>query len=126
MPPASEYERLKRSIKEEGGLLVPVVLNQDNVVLDGHHRLQACAELDIHASCLKKDFRAKGYWLVSYRLDRGIFEGVICMKDRIDERRSRLADILQSLRGRSGACEYDEPSDSSRSTSDFNCTDYLL
>lgn len=59
MPPvtASEYERLKRSIKEEGGLLVPVVLNQDNVVLDGHHRLQACAELDIKASCLKKDFR---------------------------------------------------------------------
>jgi hypothetical protein len=37
MPPVttSEYERLKQSIKEEGGLLVPVVLNQDNVVLDG-------------------------------------------------------------------------------------------
>jgi hypothetical protein len=51
---ASEYKRLKRSIKEEGGLLVPVVLNQDNFVLDGHHRLQA--ELDIPASCLKKDF----------------------------------------------------------------------
>ena len=59
IPPASEYERLKRSIKEEGGLLVPVVLNQDNVVLDGHHRLQACAELDIQASCLKKDFRGR-------------------------------------------------------------------
>jgi ParB-like nuclease domain len=62
MPPASEYERLKRSIKEEGGLLVPVVLNQDNVVLDGHHRLQACTELDIQASCLKMhqvDFRRR-------------------------------------------------------------------
>lgn len=37
IPPltSSEYERLKRSIKEEGGLLVPVVLNQNNVVLDG-------------------------------------------------------------------------------------------
>ena len=56
---ASEYERLKRSIKEEGGLLVPVVLNQDNVVLDGHHKLQACAELDIPASCLKKDFMGR-------------------------------------------------------------------
>jgi ParB-like chromosome segregation protein Spo0J len=55
---ASEYERLKRPIKEEGGL-VPVVLNQDNVVLVGHHRLQACAELDILASCLKKDFMGR-------------------------------------------------------------------
>jgi len=36
MPPvtASEYERLKRSIKEEGRLLLPIVLNQDNVILD--------------------------------------------------------------------------------------------
>jgi len=61
MPPvtASEYERLKRSIKEEGGLLVPVVFNQDNIVLDGHHRLQACAELDIPASCAKKDFTGR-------------------------------------------------------------------
>jgi ParB-like chromosome segregation protein Spo0J len=60
MPPVttSEYERLKRSIKEEGGL-VPVVLNQDNVVLVGHHRLQACAKLDIPASCLKKDFMGR-------------------------------------------------------------------
>ena len=40
MPPvtASEYETLKRSIKEEGRLLLPIVLNKDNVVLDGHHR----------------------------------------------------------------------------------------
>jgi hypothetical protein len=61
MPPvaASEYERLKWSIKEEGGLLVPVVFNQDNIVLDGHHKLQACAELDIPTSCLKKDFTGR-------------------------------------------------------------------
>jgi hypothetical protein len=61
MPPVtvSEYERLKRSIKEEGGLLVPAVLNQDNVVLDGHHRLQACAELGIPASCRKIDFTGR-------------------------------------------------------------------
>ena len=61
MPPVrtSEYERLKRSIKEEGGLLVPVVFNQDNIVLEGHHRLQTCTELDISASCLKKDFTGR-------------------------------------------------------------------
>lgn len=51
----SEYEKLKRSIKEEGGFLVPVVLNQANVVLDGHHRLQVCAELDIPIAIHKKD-----------------------------------------------------------------------
>jgi hypothetical protein len=54
-----EHIHLKPSIKEEGGLLVPVVLNQDNVVLVRHHRLQACAELDIPASCLKKDFTGR-------------------------------------------------------------------
>ena len=61
IPPvtASEYERLKQSIKEEGELLASVVLNQENVVLDGHHRLRACAELDIPASCLKKDFMGR-------------------------------------------------------------------
>ena len=61
MPPvmASEYERLKRSIKEEGRLLLPVVVNQDNVVLDGHHRLQACQELDIPISIYKIDFTGR-------------------------------------------------------------------
>jgi hypothetical protein len=61
MPPvmASEYERLKRSIKEEGRLLLPVVVNQDNVVQDGHHRLQACQELDIPISIYKIDFTGR-------------------------------------------------------------------
>jgi disulfide oxidoreductase YuzD len=42
IPPVteSEYQRLKRPIKERG-LLLPVVLNQDNVVLDGHHRVRS-------------------------------------------------------------------------------------
>jgi ParB-like chromosome segregation protein Spo0J len=55
----SEYKRLKRSIKEEGGLLVPVVLNQNNVVLDGHHRVRACEELGLTASCRIKDFTGR-------------------------------------------------------------------
>lgn len=36
-----------------------MVLNQDNVVLVGHQRLQACAELDIPASCHKKGFMGR-------------------------------------------------------------------
>lgn len=61
MPPVTraEYERLKRSIKQEGGLLVPATINQDNVVLDGHHRLHACAELNIPARCCEKDFTGR-------------------------------------------------------------------
>jgi len=61
MPPvtASEYERLKRSIKEEGRLLLPIVLNQDNVVLDGHHRFKACQELGIPIRIDKKDFTGR-------------------------------------------------------------------
>src|SRR5262249_25433932 len=61
MPPvtASEYERLKRSIKEEGRLLLPIVLNQDNVILDGHHRFQACQELGIPIRIDKKDFTGR-------------------------------------------------------------------
>ena len=47
IPPISttDYERLKKSIAKEGGLLMPIILNQDNVVLDGHHRMRACKEL---------------------------------------------------------------------------------
>jgi hypothetical protein len=61
IPPvtASEYDMLKRSIKEEGRLLVPVVLNQDRVVLDGHHRIRACNELHIPVSYEKKDFTGR-------------------------------------------------------------------
>ena len=52
----ADYERLKLSIKEHGGLLVPITLNHNNVVLDGHHRLKACRELGIPAICSVKDF----------------------------------------------------------------------
>lgn len=34
----SDFERFKKSIK---GLLMPIILNQDNVVLDGHRRMRA-------------------------------------------------------------------------------------
>lgn len=52
----ADFERLKKSIQEEGGLLMPIILNQDNVVLDGHHRLRACKELGLSVSYTTKDF----------------------------------------------------------------------
>jgi DNA modification methylase len=41
-----EYEGLKLSIKERGQLL-PIIINQDGVILDGHNRYQICQELGI-------------------------------------------------------------------------------
>src|SRR5215208_4170992 len=37
----SDYEILKQSIKENG-LYTPIVINQDGIILDGHHRYKAC------------------------------------------------------------------------------------
>jgi ParB-like chromosome segregation protein Spo0J len=51
----AEYGRLKQSINERG-LLVPIIVNQDNVVLDGYHRLMACKELGIPIICSVIDF----------------------------------------------------------------------
>jgi ParB family transcriptional regulator, chromosome partitioning protein len=41
-----EYERLKKSIKKHG-LIYPIIVNQDNVILDGYYRYKACKELGI-------------------------------------------------------------------------------
>jgi hypothetical protein len=41
-----EYESLKESIKQDG-LWTPLNVNQDGVLLDGHHRYKACKELGI-------------------------------------------------------------------------------
>ncbi len=49
MPPmrVSEYSRLKDSIQETGGNLVPIVLSSSEELLDGRHRPKACIELEI-------------------------------------------------------------------------------
>jgi ParB-like chromosome segregation protein Spo0J len=41
-----EYEALKNSIKEEG-LHLPITINQNGVIIDGHHRYRICEELGI-------------------------------------------------------------------------------
>src|SRR5919198_5331528 len=47
IPPlsAEEYEGLKERIKQNG--LVPIIINSQGVILDGHHRFRACQELGI-------------------------------------------------------------------------------
>jgi hypothetical protein len=51
-----EYEALKQSVKENG-LYVPIIVNQNGVLLDGHHRYKACLELGITASHMVKEFQ---------------------------------------------------------------------
>jgi ParB-like chromosome segregation protein Spo0J len=51
-----EYESLKQSIKEENGLYVPIIVNQNGVILDGHHRYKACQELGIEPETVVKEF----------------------------------------------------------------------
>lgn len=48
LPPlgVDEYESLKHSI-DDMGLLHPIIINEDNVILDGHHRFKICEELGI-------------------------------------------------------------------------------
>ena len=41
-----EYQVLKSSISENG-MHLPIIVNQDNVILDGHHRYKICKELYI-------------------------------------------------------------------------------
>lgn len=44
--PAAQYEALKADI-EAHGVLVPIVVDEDDVTIDGHQRRRACAELGI-------------------------------------------------------------------------------
>jgi hypothetical protein len=92
IPPLSnaEYAHLKQSIKEWGGLLMPIILNQDNVVLDGHHRLKACKELGIPITYSTKDFMNRPLdelkFVVSVNLQRHLDEfqrGEIGLKMKI-------------------------------------------
>jgi len=52
----AEYYVLKNSISEKG-LHLPIIINQDNVILDGHNRLKICKELGIEPKFEVKEFQ---------------------------------------------------------------------
>jgi ParB-like chromosome segregation protein Spo0J len=54
-----EFESLKQSIKEANGLYVPIIVNQDGIILDGHHRYKACQELGIEPKTIVREFGDK-------------------------------------------------------------------
>lgn len=53
--PTQEYEAFKLDIKERG-ILVPIAVNSQGIILDGHHRYRACHELEIKCSYVVNDF----------------------------------------------------------------------
>lgn len=53
-----EYESLKQSIMKDG-LYVPIIVNQNGIILDGHHRYKACQELGIEPKTIVKEFEDK-------------------------------------------------------------------
>lgn len=60
VPPLTqaEYNALKESIKTEGQQL-PIIINQDFEILDGHHRNKACLELGLEPDFEVKHFEDK-------------------------------------------------------------------
>ena len=53
---SEEFESLKQSIKKANGLYVPIIVNQDGIILDGHHRYKACQELGIEPKTIVREF----------------------------------------------------------------------
>lgn len=54
----AEYEALKQSIKDDGQLL-PIIVNEEGVILDGHHRYKACLELGLELKTARTEFNTK-------------------------------------------------------------------
>ena len=52
---SQEYEFLRQSIKQNG-LCIPITVNQNGVILDGHHRYKICQELGIIPEILVREF----------------------------------------------------------------------
>ncbi len=53
-----EYDSLNESIKNNG-LWIPIVVNSDNVILDGHHRYRICKELGVKIKHAVRTFENK-------------------------------------------------------------------
>ena len=49
VPPLAliEYTNLKQSIKENNGNTIPIIVNREETIIDGHHRYKTCRELGI-------------------------------------------------------------------------------
>ena len=58
VPPLTlmEYTNLKQSIKENKGNIIPILVNEEGIIIDGHHRFKACQEFGITPKIETKEF----------------------------------------------------------------------
>lgn len=56
--PKDDYDSLKNSIEKHGQYL-PIIINEENVILDGHHRYKICKELGIKPKYEIRNFENK-------------------------------------------------------------------
>ena len=50
------YTNLKQSIKENNGNTIPILVTEEGVILDGHHRYKICKELNLEPKIQTKEF----------------------------------------------------------------------
>lgn len=53
-----DYQSLKESIKQNG-LWMPILVNKENIILDGHHRFKICQELGTKIKYAVREFPTK-------------------------------------------------------------------
>ena len=73
IPPMSktDYNNLFASIKEDGVIIDPLVINQDGELLDGHHRYKIARELDLDfktTTLNMKNKTAGKLWIIDHQL----------------------------------------------------------
>ncbi len=58
VPPLTliEYTTLKQSIMENNGNTIPIIVTEEGIIIDGHHRFKACKELGIAPKIVIKEF----------------------------------------------------------------------
>ncbi len=58
IPPLTllEYNNLKQSIKESNGNVIPILINKEGMIIDGHHRYKACLDLRVDPRIEIQDF----------------------------------------------------------------------
>ncbi len=100
----AEFKRIKNSI-ETNGLYVPLILNQDGILLDGYTRLKACKELGIKPRTMVREFKDaldEQKFIIEINLKRRhlILFQIIELGHKLEEIESKNAQKRQSAAGR--------------------------
>lgn len=85
-----EYNSLKQSI-QDSGVWIPIIVNPDGVILDGHTRYKICQELGLAAKCAERAFENK--WLEK----KFVIEANLRRRQLNDYQKSELGIPLQQI-----------------------------